>query len=402
MAQLILHSQDTFFNYVLEYIYNNYKYKINKIKYISEREYKSYEWERNRDKTKKIRPESMNIDIDFEGENIHCELYNIEGNNTQYLNQLKPDGCSGYEIILQELKLINDNEDILLKFCDEAKKECEKIYNYDKKKGDTIRLFYYKKEYWSLLSKLPKRDIDTINLKEGEMDKLLENLKEFINDREMYINVGIPYKFVSLLYGLPGCGKTSTIYGVASYFNCDINVIPLIKGMTDGDVVDAIFTINDNCHMRSGCERNVIVIEDIDCIFHERKEGDTNSGITLQGLLNCMDGFTCSEGSIIFLTANHPEVLDEALLRSCRIDYSLEYNYADEYQTKKIYNKIIPNQKDNYKKFYNLINHKEYTPAMLQEFLFYNRKCENILERMDEFNNIIKKDYKKKNKNMYN
>ena len=114
MTQLILHSQDTFFNYVLEYIYNNYKYKINKIKYISEREYKSYEWERNRDKTKKIRPESMNIDIDFEGENIHCELYNIEGNNTQYLNQMKPDGCSGYEIILQELKLMNDNEDILL------------------------------------------------------------------------------------------------------------------------------------------------------------------------------------------------------------------------------------------------------------------------------------------------
>ena len=125
--------------------------------------------------------------------------------------------------------------------------------------------------------------------------------------------------------------------------------------MTDGDIVDAIFTINDNCHMRSGCERNVIVIEDIDCIFHERKEGDTNSGITLQGLLNCMDGFTCSEGSIIFLTANHPEVLDEALLRSCRIDYSLEYNYADEYQTRKIYNKIIPNQKDNYNKFNKLI-----------------------------------------------
>ena len=87
---------------------------------------------------------------------------------------------------------------------------------------------------------------------------------------------------------------------------------------------------------------------------------------------------------------------------SCRIDYSLEYNYADEYQTRKIYNKIIPNQKDNYNKFNKLINHKEYTPAMLQEFLFYNRKCENILERMDEFNNIIKKDYKKKNKNMYN
>ena len=28
---------------------------------------------------------------------------------------------------------------------------------------------------------------------------------------------------------------------------------------------------------------------------------------------------------------------------------------------------------------------------MLQEFLFYNRKCENILELMDEFQTLIDK-----------
>ena len=32
-----------------------------------------------------------------------------------------------------------------------------------------------------------------------------------------------------------------------------------------------------------------------------------------------------------------------------------------------------------------------YTTAMLQEFLFYNRKCENILELMDEFQTLIDK-----------
>ena len=47
--KLILHSQDCFFNYILEYIYNNYKDQIDNIKYVCEKEYKSYEWEKNRD-----------------------------------------------------------------------------------------------------------------------------------------------------------------------------------------------------------------------------------------------------------------------------------------------------------------------------------------------------------------
>ena len=33
----------------------------------------------------------------------------------------------------------------------------------------------------------------------------------------------------------------------------------------------------------------------------------------------------------------------------------------------------------------------EFTTAMLQEFLFYNRKCENILEHLSKFNEIVEK-----------
>jgi len=400
--KLTLHSQDIFFNYVLEYIYNNYKEKIENIKYVSEKEYRSHDWEKNRETTKKIRPYIMDVDIIFNNSDINCKLINLEGNNTKYFNQLKGDGCSGYEILLQELILESDNEKVLIKLCDKSKEECEKKYNKDKVKGETIRLYYYRKDYWAYLSKIPKRDLTTINLKEGEIETLVEKLNNFIDDRHIYIDVGIPYKFVGFLHGLPGCGKTSTIYGIASHFNYDVNIIPLNKGMTDVDLVDAIFNINDNSYDRKGSKGNVIVIEDIDCIFHNRKDGDTVSGITLQGLLNCMDGLTCSEGTLLFLTANNPEALDDAMLRSCRIDYSLEYTYADKYQTELIYNKILPNQKDNFNNFYKLIKHKQYTPAMLQEFLFYNRRCENIIDMLEDFNKIIQKDYKKENKNIYN
>ena len=133
-----------------------------------------------------------------------------------------------------------------------------------------------------------------------------------------------------------------------------------------------------------------IVIEDIDSIFTDRKKGDDNNGISLQGLLNCFDGFACVEGTLLFITANKPEVIDNALLRSCRVDHKYELGYADEYQTKFIFSKMAPeNDKQSFKKFYNLVKSKEYTTAMLQEFLFPNRKKDTIFNIMDDFNRII-------------
>jgi len=92
---------------------------------------------------------------------------------------------------------------------------------------------------------------------------------------------------------------------------------------------------------------------------------------------------------LIFITANRPEVLDEAMIRSCRVDYKLELDYADQYQTETMYKRLLPNQIEYFDKFYKSIRHKKYTTAMLQEFLFYNRKCENILEHIDDFQTII-------------
>ena len=111
---------------------------------------------------------------------------------------------------------------------------------------------------------------------------------------------------------------------------------------------------------------------------------------------------------MLFLTANKPEVLDYAMIRSCRIDNKIKLDYADKYQTKNMFNVFLPDQKDKFNDFYNEIRHKEYTTAMLQEFLFYNRKCENILELIDKFNDIVEKNdpkrfeiLKDENKNFY-
>jgi len=175
-----------------------------------------------------------------------------------------------------------------------------------------------------------------------------------------------------MLYGPPGTGKTSTINTIASHFDCDIFVIPISKELTDYGMIDAVSYMDTEATEN---KKRIIVIEDIDSIFTNRKKGDDDNGITLQGLLNCFDGFSCVEGTLLFITANKPEVIDNALFRSCRVDHKYELNYADEYQTKCIFERIAPEKdKPLFNKFYKLIRNKEYTTAMLQVFLFFNIK----------------------------
>ena len=47
------------------------------------------------------------------------------------------------------------------------------------------------------------------------------------------------------------------------------------------------------------------------------------------------------------------------------------------------------NDKEYFKKFYNLVKNREYTTAMLQEFLFPNRKKDTIFNIMDDIYRII-------------
>ena len=262
---------------------------------------------------------------------------------------------------------------------------------YTKPTTDTMRIYYYKKDYWALLSKSPKRSMNTIYLKEGQRENILSKIEMFFdeNTRDIYIKFGIPYKCVNLIYGPPGSGKTSIIKGLASQLGCDLYVLPISKDMLDTHLVDAFSYINQNDEDEP--KRKIIVIEDIDTLFDDRKQGDKDNGITLQAVLNCLDGFICIEGTMLFLTANKPEVLDFALMRSCRIDTKIELSYSDKYQTECMFNTFFPDITNKFNDFYNKIKHKKYTTANLQEFLFYNRNSKNIIDDLSLFDEILKK-----------
>ena len=408
MKELILYSNTDFYKSVLNYIYEKYNDKFNSFEYLAESTVKPYEYVRRNEinKIKVCIPSDTSFDIDFKDKKINFILDTLNDSNGNIYKMIVPGpGCHSSthkEIVYKKIVLKSDTKEVLLNFVDCAKDHNDKQIKLSRTStSKTIKINMWRKEYWNLLFKSPKRPIETLYLKEGQKEDILKNVKNFYNPdtRAEYLSHGIPYKNVFMLYGPPGTGKTSTINTIASYFDCDVYVIPISKELTDYGLIDAIAYLEEKEE-----KKRIIVIEDIDSIFTDRKKGDDENGITLQALLNCFDGFSCVEGTLLFITANKPEVIDHALFRSCRVDHKYELDYADKYQTKCIFERMAPeNDRNTFSKFYRMVENYQYTTAMLQEFLFYNRSKDTIYNIMDDFFTIINNnkegDFENKEKN---
>lgn len=401
MPNLVYYSCDEFYLSALDYIYEKHGSKINDFVYLDESIYPRYDYRSRRyDSSKRLRtivPDKCEIEIT---ESFDDTEYNFKikhdfvsdaNGDLRTIYQQATDGCGGEDIILKKIVISNEDKEILMKLIDRAKEYVlDKRQAIRKSNNDTVRVFYFKKEYWAMLSKVPKRPIETLYLKKGQKESLTGLVDEFFKKetRDTYLSFGMPYKCVIMLYGAPGTGKTTAITTIASHFDCDIYTIPITKELSDYAMIDAFSGINDKED-----KKHIVVIEDIDSIFNaeERKKGDDNNMLTLNTLLNCLDGHTCKEGTLLFMTANDANVMDKAIVRSCRIDHKIELDYADRYQIQNIYDTFLPDQKDRFKEFYSEIKDKNVTTAMLQEFLFFNRKCENIMNHLDSFMDIIEK-----------
>jgi hypothetical protein len=399
MNNLIFYPYNNQYGILLEYIYDKYEDKITNLVYLSEFNGNKYNYRfrsfNDRKLVKSIVPHDCDISfthtIDDKEIEFNYKLELVMDKNSNPMKMFQSLGHEGGEDRISKKSILSSkNKKDLLKFNEIAKQYITDKHEIQKKSSnDTIRIYYYQKEYWNMLGKSPKRPIDTLYLKQGEKEKLISMIDDFFEPktRDLYLSYGMPYKHVVMLYGIPGSGKTSTISAIASYFDSDIYTIPITKELTDYGLIDAFSDISDKED-----KKRIIVLEDIDCIFDTtRKEGDEHNMVTLQSILNCLDGHMCAEGTLLFMTANNPEKMDYAMVRSCRIDYKLELGYADEYQTQNIFKTFLPSQGEKFRSFYKKIKHKQFTTAMLQEFLFYNRNCENILDHIPSFIEIVDK-----------
>ena len=142
-----------------------------------------------------------------------------------------------------------------------------------------------------------------------------------------YIDRGIPYRRGYLMHGPPGCGKSSFVAALAGELGYDICVLNLSdSGLTDDRLSHALSTTPPT---------SLVLLEDIDAAFVQRSANDRGgrqSHVTFSGLLNALDGVAAGEERILFMTTNHLDRLDPALIRPGRVDVIHHIGHASRSQ----------------------------------------------------------------------
>lgn len=181
-------------------------------------------------------------------------------------------------------------------------------------------------------SEIPVRTEESVVLKAGQKELILNFLRKFLEQETAYVNLGIPWHTGILLYGPPGSGKTSIATTLAHTLNLDIHYISLSSVEDDNALLELLGDVSP---------KSILLLEDIDVARAATERDDTRSGVTLSGLLNGLDGITTPHGIITIMTTNHYESLDPALIRPGRVDISEEIGYVTSEQITRLCTQFI-------------------------------------------------------------
>ena len=209
-----------------------------------------------------------------------------------------------------------------------------------------------------------------------QKDEFVTKYQHFLHGKEKYAERGDPWKFSMILYGTPGCGKTSLIKAIANdaydLYNpkakANLIIIP-VKSITSAQMLKNIFFspfLCENAYVNAMPGKNsnrIYVFDDFDhdmfisrqeCLeqhgnmktttkkinenmdlkpvsFESKKENflfDMQKKITLEDFLNVLDGITELNGARMFWCTNvtEPEkVFDKAFLRPGRQDMIIKF-----------------------------------------------------------------------------
>lgn len=181
-----------------------------------------------------------------------------------------------------------------------------------------------------------------------EVDDLITHIKHWATLSEWYNEKGIPHTIGVSFYGPPGTGKTSLARAIAQMLDIPIYIMDL-NTMSNEELSEAWGRARND----APC---MVLFEDLDRLFNEKREFVPKEGLSLNVLLNCIQGVEPSDGIITVVTANHIERVDEALgvpkngesSRPGRIDKHIFLGPLGMQEREKIVRRILdnPSEKD--------------------------------------------------------
>ena len=242
-----------------------------------------------------------------------------------------------------------------------------------------IRCFITGEHDWEYLSKIPKRNINTVFIEEKK--DLLDDIEKFMNSEEDYTTSGVPYKRNYLLHGLPGTGKTSLISAIGSKYDLDLYLMNFACNITDSKFMKLVSQLP---------KRSLLVLEDIDNLFVERVDNDskTKSSVSFSAILNVLDGVARKNKLITFMTTNNIDKIDTTLRRPGRIDYIIEFDYAKNNQIEEMFLSFFPNKTEIMGIFLKEVKSIKTSMAVVQKYLFENRYEKDIMSNIKKLHTL--------------
>lgn len=315
--------------------------------------------------------------------NIYCEIKdydNKESDDTDDKNKNKNlSKKKNFIITLSKLRTNTKISDMSI--IEQFRKECLNEYNRFIKNANNMdtNLYIYdyksceKSEssidlYYDSYIMEHNKDLE-INIFFEDKQKLINYITPFIYDsfelfnigEEKYKRSGFTFKAGLLFYGAPGCGKTSTIKAILKYTNRHGILINLSKVKTC-DELQKLFRNRTIKGKELKGKQLCFILEDCDAfgdnVISSRKDKNDHNestksselteiceiakmmntttvanmknddNLNLSCFLNILDGIIELHGVMIIMTSNHPEKIDEALIRPGRFDFKYEFKRA--------------------------------------------------------------------------
>ena len=163
----------------------------------------------------------------------------------------------------------------------------------------------------------------------GGVDEIIGMVREVIElplrHPAIFKHLGIaPHKGI-LLYGPPGCGKTLIAKAIANEIQAHFVSIrgPELFSKFVGQSEENLRAVFDEARQFAP---SVIFFDEIDAIAQKRSGAEItrHESVFVNQLLTLMDGMETYENVCVIASTNRPELLDEAIMRPGRFDYTLE------------------------------------------------------------------------------
>ena len=247
---------------------------------------------------------------------------------------------------------------MLHEFLDRCIKAKDKYY-YDTNEGQ-IDIVDYGGRNGQFIT-CDSKSFDDVFLPDHQLREILNGVNNFIRNIPWMERKHIPSHYGILLYGTPGCGRTSIIKAMINEWNFRPHYLQSLEDLPN--LVMSALPKRPTTHK----ELHLVICEDVDCTlfnrqktFKESEDVDTDDDpeatpytsyrrkkVSLSQVLNSIDGLIAPHNTVFVFTTNHIEELDPALIRPGRMDLHMEikpvsYETLNKF-TLKFFGKPLPN-----------------------------------------------------------